>query len=150
MPNCNEDMIFYVPVNSKVQHTPRTIYIGIFRRGNPHPIKGDQRPFSSSILKKIRLLNWNLRNLEMRFLHILTARGFCRPFHSSDNVTNGLFFLKFLLRLDLRNLRHDFDPGTKLLKFCSNSHPPVPYSAEFLTAILERLGRHVHLVPSRV
>ena len=61
MQNCNEDMIFYVPVNSKLQHSPT----GISHLNFPHPpfkhmlkcpifdsYKVIKQPFSLSIVKK--------------------------------------------------------------------------------------------------
>ena len=61
MQNCNEDIIFYVPVNSKLQHSPA----GISHLNFPHPpfkhmlkcpilgsYKVIKRPFSLSIVKK--------------------------------------------------------------------------------------------------
>ena len=61
MQNCNEDIIFYVPVNSKLQHSPT----GISHLNFPHPpfkhmlkcpilgsYKVIKRPFSLSIVKK--------------------------------------------------------------------------------------------------
>ena len=123
MQNCNEDIIFYVPVNSKLQHSP----MGISHLNFPHPpfkhmlkcpISGSykviKRPFSLSIVKK-KYAYW------ARFFRALSLQW-------------TWFLLTFNLCLDLRNLCHDFDP--RPTEFYSNSHPPFPYRAEFPTAIL--------------
>ena len=79
MQNCNEDMIFYVPVNSKLQHSPT----GISHLNFPHPpfkhmlkcpilhsYKVIKQPFSLSIVKT----------------NTLIEHDFLGPFHTSDNV----------------------------------------------------------------